>query len=39
MAEHLGNTARAKQLYQHVAENFPQDELSMYAADALRKLK
>ena len=39
MAEHLDNPVRAKQLYQHVADNFPQDELSMYAADALRKLK
>ena len=39
LAEKLGNTARAMELYRYVADNFPQDELSMYAADALRKLE
>ena len=39
MSEKLGNPKRGKELYQFVADNFPQDELSMYATDAIRKLE
>ena len=39
LSEKLGNPTRGVELYRHVADNFPQDELSMYAADAVRKLE
>ena len=39
LSEKLGNPARGVELYRHVSDNFPQDELSMYAADAVRKLE
>ena len=33
------NPNRARQLYKHVVDSFPQDELSIYAENALQKLK
>ena len=39
LADKLDNADRALELYRYVVDNFPQDELSMYAADAVTKLE